>query len=80
MNTKTNSRKWSWIQLNERLAALAAMIVLLLLPAVVQAQSYTDSYGTWYYTTTNDSIPSTIAGASRRSQWVFLLPMVQSRP
>jgi hypothetical protein len=62
MNAKTNSRKWSWTQLNERRAARTAMLLLLLLltlPAVVRAQSYTDSYGTWYYTTTNDSITIT---------------------
>ncbi len=35
------------------------MIVLLLLPAVVQAQSYTNSYGIWTYTTTDDTITLT---------------------
>ena len=31
MNTKTNSMKWSWIQLNERRATRTAMLLLLLL-------------------------------------------------
>ncbi|MGO8929333.1 MAG: leucine-rich repeat domain-containing protein [Limisphaerales bacterium] len=40
--------------------SLALLLLLLLtLPAVVQAQSYTNDYGTWYYTTTNDSITIT---------------------
>src|ERR1017187_1999006 len=38
---------------------LLPLLLLLTLPAVVQAQSYTDSYGTWYYATTNDSITIT---------------------
>ena len=40
-------------------AKLLLLLLLLMLPAVVQGQSYTDSYGTWYYTTTNDSITIT---------------------
>ena len=35
------------------------LLLLLTLPAVVQGQSYTNSYGTWYYATTNDSITIT---------------------
>jgi hypothetical protein len=41
MNTRTNSRKWSWIQLNERRAARKGILLLLLLltlPAEVEAQ------------------------------------------
>ena len=41
MNTKTTLRKGSWIQLNERRAAPTGILLLLLLltlPAVVQAQ------------------------------------------
>jgi hypothetical protein len=30
-----------------------------MMPAVVQAQTYTNSYGTWYYTTTNGTITIT---------------------
>jgi hypothetical protein len=50
MNTRTNSRKWSWIPLNERRAARTAMLLLLLLltlPTTVQAQfTYTTNNGT----------------------------------
>ena len=49
MNTNTNSRKWSWIQLNQSRAARTAMLLLslLTLPAVVQAQfNYTINNGT----------------------------------
>jgi BspA type Leucine rich repeat region (6 copies) len=35
------------------------LLLLLTLPAVVQAQSYTDGYGTWYYTTNNGTITIT---------------------
>jgi hypothetical protein len=35
------------------------LLLLLTLPAVVQAQSYTNSYGIWAYTTTNDTITIT---------------------
>ncbi len=49
MNTRTNSRSWSWIQLNKRRAARTGMLLLLLLalPVVVQAQfDYTTINGT----------------------------------
>ena len=65
MNTKSNLRKWSGIQLNERRAKatgmmLLALLLLLMLPSVVQAQQvYTNNYGPWYYTTTNDIITIT---------------------
>ena len=48
MNTTTTLRKWSWMQLNERRAARTGMLLLLLLmlPAVVQAQfTYTTNNG-----------------------------------
>ena len=38
---------------------MLVLLLLLALPAVVQAQSYTDSYGTWYYTTANGTITIT---------------------
>jgi len=60
MNTQTTSRQCSWIQANERWATkFLSLLLLLILPAVVQAQSYTNSYGIWYYTTTNDTITIT---------------------
>ena len=65
MNTKSNLRKWSGIQLNERRAKATGMmllplLLLLMLPSVVQAQQvYTNNYGPWYYTTTNDIITIT---------------------
>ena len=62
MNTKTTLRKGSWIQLNERRDAAAGvllLLVLLALPAVVQAQSYTNNYGIWYYGTANGAITIT---------------------
>ena len=72
MNTKTTSRKWSWIQLNERLAGRTAILLLLLLltlPAVVQAQfNYSDNGDgtatiTGYTGPGGDvNIPSTING------------------
>ena len=40
----------------------ASLGLMLTVPAVVQAQSYTDNYGIWYYTTTNNTI--TITGYS----------------
>jgi hypothetical protein len=49
MNTKTNSTKWSWIPQNERWATRTGILLLLLLtlPAVVQAQfTYTTNNGT----------------------------------
>ena len=60
MNSAT-SRIGSWTQLNQRRAARTGVLLLLLtLPGVVQAQiAYTNSYGTWYYTTTNDTITIT---------------------
>jgi hypothetical protein len=55
MNRKSNSRKWSWIQLIERRAGATGTLLLLLLvlgpPAVVQAQ--------FTYTTTNGTITIT---------------------
>ena len=54
MNTTTNLRKGSWLQLNERRAARTAMLLLLLLltlPAAVQAQ--------YYYTTNNGTMTIT---------------------
>ena len=53
MNTTTTLRKWSWMQLNERRAARTGMLLLLLLmlPAVVQAQ--------FTYTTNNGAITIT---------------------
>src|ERR1035437_8730814 len=38
---------------------LPLLLLLLTLPAVVQAQSYTNSYGIWYYTTTSNTITIT---------------------
>ena len=61
MNAKSRLRKWSWIQLNQRRGLVTGMLLLLLLtlPAVVQAQSYTNSYGVWGYTATNGAITIT---------------------
>src|ERR1019366_2725521 len=39
MNAKTNSRKWSWIQANERRAAATGMLLLLLMLPTVGAQA-----------------------------------------
>ena len=41
------------------LPLMIGLVLMLRLPAVVQAQSYTNSYGIWTYTTTNDSITIT---------------------
>jgi hypothetical protein len=53
MNTEANSRKWSWIQVNERPCTRTGMLLLLLLtlPIAVQAQ--------FNYTTTNGTITIT---------------------
>ena len=54
MNTRTNLSKGSWLQLNERRAARTGIMVLLLLltlPAVVQAQ--------FTFTTNNGAITIT---------------------
>jgi hypothetical protein len=69
MNAKTTSRKWSWIQLNERRAARTGMLLLLLLtlPAVVQAQfQFVTNNGTIKITKYTGggavTIPDTITG------------------
>ncbi len=71
MNAKSTSRKWSRIQLNERRAAAAGrllLLVVLALPAVVQAQfTYTTNNGTITITGYTGpggavTIPSTING------------------
>ena len=61
MNAKTNLWKCSWIRAKELWAAATGMLLLplLTLPAVAQAQSYTNSYGIWTYTTANDTITIT---------------------
>jgi hypothetical protein len=41
------------------LQKLLLLAVLLMMPVIVQAQTYTNSYGTWYYTTTNGTITIT---------------------
>ncbi len=40
-------------------SAILLAFLLLILPGVVQAQSYTNNYGIWNYTTTNDTITIT---------------------
>ena len=73
MNAKTNSRKSSWIQLNERRAARTAMLLLLLLwtlPAAVQAQ--------FTFTTTNGTI--TITGYNGRGGAVTIPDTINGLP
>jgi hypothetical protein len=69
MNTRTTSRKWSWIQLNERRAAGMTMLFLLpllTLPAVVQAQ--------WEYTINNGTITITGITGTPPPQFLFVHP------
>jgi hypothetical protein len=40
-------------------AKLLPLLLLRILPAVVQAQSYTNNYGVWFYTTNNDTVTIT---------------------
>jgi hypothetical protein len=73
MNARTTSRKWSWIQLNQRRAARTAMLLLLLmliLPAVVQAQ--------FNYTTYNGAI--TITGYTGSGGAVTIPDTINSLP
>jgi Leucine Rich Repeat (LRR) protein len=84
MNTKTTSRKWSWIQLNERRAARTGMLLLLLLtlPAAVQAQflfttnngtititAYTGPGGAVTIPSTINGLPVTTIGGYYSAQW-----------
>jgi hypothetical protein len=84
MNTNRTLSKWSWLQLNERPAARAAILAILLvlwlaLPAVVQAQfTYTINNGTVTITKYTGpggavTIPGTINGLLVTSigNWAF---------
>ena len=74
----TTCRKTGTGRLTACATKLLPLLLLLTQPAVVQGQSYTDSYGTWYYTTTNDTI--TVAGYTGPGSAVIIPSQINNLP